>query len=145
MATMIEELEERRQPRAFAFGSATRRQHALADVPMQKPRIPVVSNVDARPHDDPSEIRELLIRQVCSQVRWEDSIRYLMEERGITNFYELGPGLVARTFMGAVHNFVIFELLFQAGQELPMPEGSFLRGLVELLFRGIENRSGGRS
>jgi [acyl-carrier-protein] S-malonyltransferase len=67
---------------------------ALADVPMKKPRIPVVSNVDARPHDDPDEIRELLIRQVCSQVRWEDSIRYLMEERGITNFYELGPGRV---------------------------------------------------
>jgi AcrR family transcriptional regulator len=55
------------------------------------------------------------------------------------------PELVARTFMGAVHNFVIFDLMFQAGQELPMPEESFLRGLVELLFRGIENRSGGRS
>ena len=54
---------------------------ALADVPMQKPRIPVVSNVDARPHDDPNEIRELLIRQVCSQVRWEDSMRYLLEEQ----------------------------------------------------------------
>jgi len=71
-----------------------RLRQALADVPMKKPRIPVVSNVDARPHDDPAEIRELLIRQVCSQVRWEDSIRYLMEERGITNFYELGPGRV---------------------------------------------------
>ena len=33
---------------------------ALADVPLQKPRIPVISNVDARPHDDPDEIRELL-------------------------------------------------------------------------------------
>ena len=71
-----------------------RLRQALADVPMKKPRIPVVSNVDARPHDDPAEIRELLIRQVCSQVRWEDSIRYLLEERGITNFYELGPGRV---------------------------------------------------
>jgi [acyl-carrier-protein] S-malonyltransferase len=71
-----------------------RLRQALAEVPMKKPRIPVVSNVDARPHDDPAEIRELLIRQVCSQVRWEDSIRYLMEERGITNFYELGPGRV---------------------------------------------------
>jgi [acyl-carrier-protein] S-malonyltransferase len=71
-----------------------RLRQALADVPMQKPRIPVVSNVDARPHDDPDEIRELLIRQVCSQVRWEDSIRYLLEERKIANFYELGPGRV---------------------------------------------------
>src|SRR3954470_3051095 len=67
---------------------------ALADVPMKKPRIPVVTNVDARPHDDPKEIRELLIRQVCSQVRWEDSVRYLLDEHGITQFYELGPGRV---------------------------------------------------
>src|SRR4029079_16627464 len=37
---------------------------ALADVPLKKPRIPVVSNVDAQPHDDPEEIRELLIQQV---------------------------------------------------------------------------------
>jgi [acyl-carrier-protein] S-malonyltransferase len=67
---------------------------AQADLPMEKPRIPVVSNVDARPHDDPNDIRELLIRQVCSQVRWEDSIRYLLDERGITQFYEIGPGRV---------------------------------------------------
>lgn len=67
---------------------------ALADVPMKPPRIPVVSNVDARPHNDPNEIRELLIRQVCSQVRWEDSMRYLLDEQGITQFYELGSGRV---------------------------------------------------
>src|SRR3954463_11178396 len=67
---------------------------ALADVPMQKPRIPVVSNVDARPNDDPNEIRELLIRQVCSQVRWEDSMRYMLGELEITQFYEIGPGRV---------------------------------------------------
>lgn len=67
---------------------------ALADVPMHAPRIPVVSNVDARPHSDPNEIRELLIQQVCSQVRWEDSMRYLLDKQGITQFYELGPGRV---------------------------------------------------
>jgi [acyl-carrier-protein] S-malonyltransferase len=67
---------------------------ALTTVPMQKPRIPVISNVDARPHDDPNEIRELLIKQVCSQVRWEDSMRYLLDEQKITQFYELGPGRV---------------------------------------------------
>jgi [acyl-carrier-protein] S-malonyltransferase len=67
---------------------------ALADVPLKRPRIPVISNVDARPHDDPAEIRELLIRQVCSPVRWEDSLRYLLEEQHITQFYEIGPGRV---------------------------------------------------
>jgi [acyl-carrier-protein] S-malonyltransferase len=66
----------------------------LADVPLRRPRVPVISNVDARPHDDPDEIRELLVQQVCSQVRWEDSMRYLLDKHGITAFYEIGPGRV---------------------------------------------------
>jgi [acyl-carrier-protein] S-malonyltransferase len=66
----------------------------LAEVPLDRPRIPVISNVDARPHDDPDEIRELLVQQVCSQVRWEDSVRYLLDEQGIRSFYEIGPGRV---------------------------------------------------
>jgi [acyl-carrier-protein] S-malonyltransferase len=76
-----------------------RLRNALADVPMQRPRIPVVSNVDARPHDDPNEIRELLIRQVCSPVRWEDSMRYLIETAGITQFYEIGAGRVLTSLL----------------------------------------------
>lgn len=67
---------------------------ALAQVPLKKPRIPVISNVDAQPHDDPEEIRELLIQQVCSPVRWEDSQRYLLDTAEITQFYEIGPGRV---------------------------------------------------
>jgi [acyl-carrier-protein] S-malonyltransferase len=66
---------------------------ALADVTLQPPRIPVVSNVDARPHDDPEQIRRLLIEQVLSPVRWEDSLRYLMAQ-GFDQFYEVGPGRV---------------------------------------------------
>jgi [acyl-carrier-protein] S-malonyltransferase len=66
----------------------------LADAKLQRPRIPVISNVDAQPHDDPEEIRELLIRQVCSRVLWEDSMRYLLDKAEITQFYEIGPGRV---------------------------------------------------
>jgi [acyl-carrier-protein] S-malonyltransferase len=71
---------------------------ALADVRLNKPRIPVVLNVDARPHDDPEEIRELLIRQVVSPVRWEDSMRWLLAN-GCDRFYEVGPGRVLRGLM----------------------------------------------
>jgi [acyl-carrier-protein] S-malonyltransferase len=74
--------------------AADRLREVLDDVPLKKPRIPVVSNVDARPHDDPEEVRELLVRQVCSQVRWEDAMRYLLDEVGVSQFYELGPGRV---------------------------------------------------
>jgi [acyl-carrier-protein] S-malonyltransferase len=68
---------------------------ALANVPMQKPRLPVISNVDAEPHDDPEEIRRLLIRQLVSPVRWEDSMRRLLA-MGCDRFYEIGPGRVLR-------------------------------------------------
>jgi [acyl-carrier-protein] S-malonyltransferase len=69
---------------------------ALAEVEIRPPRIPVVSNVDARPHDNPDEIRGLLESQVVSPVLWEDSIRWLMDEQKITNCYEIGPGRVLR-------------------------------------------------
>jgi [acyl-carrier-protein] S-malonyltransferase len=68
---------------------------ALADVPMQKPRIPVISNVDALPHDHPEEIRQILVRQILQPVRWEDSMRYLIAQ-GFDQFYEVGPGRVLR-------------------------------------------------
>ncbi len=75
---------------------------ALARVPMQSPRIPVVSNVDAKPHDDPEEIRQLLIRQVVSPVLWEDSMRYLLDS-GIKRFYEVGPGRVLRGLLKRIN------------------------------------------
>ena len=53
---------------------------ALAHVPIKPPRIPVISNVDALSHDDPHEIRHLLVQQVVSPVRWEDSMRVLLEQ-----------------------------------------------------------------
>lgn len=68
---------------------------ALASVPLKKPRIPVVSNVDATAHDDPEEIRELLIRQVVAPVQWEQSQRRLLAD-GCGEFYEVGPGRVLR-------------------------------------------------
>ncbi|MEX2171672.1 MAG: ACP S-malonyltransferase [Pirellulales bacterium] len=68
----------------------------LADVPLNSPRIPVISNVDARPHSDPDEIRSLLVEQVVRPVRWEDSVRRLIADFGVEQFYELGPGRVLR-------------------------------------------------
>jgi [acyl-carrier-protein] S-malonyltransferase len=71
---------------------------ALKDIKLAKPRIPVVSNVDARPHDDPEEIRRLLIEQVVDPVRWEDSMQYLLEQ-GHRQFYEVGPGRVLKSLL----------------------------------------------
>lgn len=69
---------------------------ALANVEVRKPRLPVVSNVDARPHDDPDEIRSLLLQQLVHPVLWEDSMRWLIDELGVKHCYEIGPGRVLR-------------------------------------------------
>jgi [acyl-carrier-protein] S-malonyltransferase len=67
----------------------------LAETEIHRPRIPVVSNVDALPHDDPAEIRELLARQVCGVVEWQRSVEYMLS-RGLTEAWEVGPGRVLR-------------------------------------------------
>ena len=68
---------------------------ALADVEIRTPRIPVISNVDAQSHEDPGEIRQLLVQQVVSPVMWQDSMQRLLAE-GFNSFYEVGPGRVLR-------------------------------------------------
>ena len=82
----------------------------LAGSPLKKPEIPTVSNVDARPHDDPDEIRELLVRQVVSPVLWEDSIRYMLAE-GVDEFYEIGPGRVLRGLLKRINRKLPFTTI----------------------------------
>jgi [acyl-carrier-protein] S-malonyltransferase len=66
---------------------------ALSQATFTPARVPVWSNVDARPHTDPAELRPLLVQQVLSPVRWEDTVRGLMAA-GVDKFYEIGPGRV---------------------------------------------------
>jgi malonyl CoA-acyl carrier protein transacylase len=55
-------------------------------------KIPVISNVEARPYKQ-DDIRRLLINQITNPVKWTESIRYLMG-KGVTDFEEIGPGKV---------------------------------------------------
>jgi [acyl-carrier-protein] S-malonyltransferase len=66
---------------------------ALAGVTVRPARVPVWSNVDAKPHTDPAEVKSLLVRQVLTPVRWEETIRNLLADR-VERFYEIGPGKV---------------------------------------------------
>ncbi len=66
---------------------------ALREISIQPPRVPVWSNVDAKAHTDPEEIRSLLVRQVVQPVRWEQTMRELLGQ-GIDRFCEIGPGKV---------------------------------------------------
>lgn len=55
--------------------------------------IPVVTNVEAVVNDDSSRTKDLLISQVCAPVRWDESVRYMLDN-GVDRFIEIGPGKV---------------------------------------------------
>ena len=81
---------------------------ALSSVSIQTPRIPVVSNVDAKVHTEPEDIRQVLIRQVTQPVLWEDSIRWLLSQ-GAGPFFEIGPGKVLKGLMKRINRKVDCE------------------------------------
>lgn len=66
---------------------------ALQNVAMTSPRIPVISNVDVQSHTNPDELKQILVQQVIHPVRWEDSVRSMLDA-GVEQFYEIGPGRV---------------------------------------------------
>ena len=74
-------------------GAGERLRTRLASQPVRTPEIPYVSAVDAREHAAPEDIRELLVRQISSPVRWTDTLRVL-SAGPIAQVVECGPGKV---------------------------------------------------
>jgi [acyl-carrier-protein] S-malonyltransferase len=68
---------------------------ALSEVELRPAAFPVVANASANPVIEPEAIRESLARQLLNPVRWEESMRYLLNEPG-PPFLEVGPGKVLR-------------------------------------------------
>ncbi|MGC8837787.1 MAG: ACP S-malonyltransferase [Anaerolineae bacterium] len=66
---------------------------ALASVDLRPPRIPVVGNVQAKPLETATEVRQELLAQLTAPVRWTQTVRYL-EAQGVSAFVEVGPGNV---------------------------------------------------
>jgi [acyl-carrier-protein] S-malonyltransferase len=71
--------------------AAERMAHALAEVEIRKPLVPVVANVRASAQSDPELLRSLLVEQVTGAVRWRDSMAYLAAQ-GVTEIWEVGAG-----------------------------------------------------
>ena len=72
-------------------------EQALAATTINKPLVPVVANVTARPIDAPADIRRLLVEQVTGRVRWRESIQWMATSLdqgggGVTTFVETGAG-----------------------------------------------------
>jgi [acyl-carrier-protein] S-malonyltransferase len=66
---------------------------AITAAPFREPICPVYQNVDANPYTDPTKIRENLIAQLTSPVRWTGTVKNMVAA-GATDFIELGPGNV---------------------------------------------------
>jgi [acyl-carrier-protein] S-malonyltransferase len=65
----------------------------LAEVNFAAPQIPVINNVDAAQLADPEAIRDALVRQAASPVRWVETM-LVMQAAGVTHVFECGPGKV---------------------------------------------------
>lgn len=73
--------------------AAERLQLRLADIEVKVPSIPVLNNVDVAVEDQPARIKDALVRQAYSPVRWIETVQEIAR-RGVTNVYECGPGKV---------------------------------------------------
>ncbi|GAA5168304.1 ACP S-malonyltransferase [Viridibacterium curvum] len=85
----------------------------LADVSVQAPQIPVLNNVDVAALSDPAAIRDALVRQAYSPVRWIETIRS-MHADGVQAVYEFGPGKVLAGLVKRIEGSLTIEALVDA-------------------------------
>jgi len=73
--------------------AAERLRGILGNTRVAAPAVPLVNNVDVATPRDPAQIKDALVRQAASPVRWVEIIRH-MADMGITHVIECGPGKV---------------------------------------------------
>src|SRR5450830_1110944 len=83
----------------------------LAGVSFSAPAIPLINNVDVAIALDPASIKDALVRQAASPVRWVETIREI-QATGITHVIECGPGKVLAGLTKRIHGDLIGEALF---------------------------------
>jgi len=75
------------------MSAAHKMQQQLAKIKFEPPKIPVLHNVDVEQHNEPSAIRDILVKQLYSPVQWANTIQALVAN-GVTHIAECGPGKV---------------------------------------------------
>ena len=73
--------------------AATRLESYLNKLNLEAPKIPVVNNVDVALETSPERIRQALVRQAASPVRWVEVVKKMVDS-GVTHIVECGPGKV---------------------------------------------------
>jgi len=74
----------------------------LEQAAFNNPRVPVITNVDAKITTEPAEMRAALFRQVSAPVRWLESMELLLQQ-GVNDFVEVGPGKVLSGLMRQIN------------------------------------------
>lgn len=78
---------------ALMQSAADQMSEKLKSIEIKKPVIPVIQNADVMGYDAPEKIRDALVRQLISPVRWVETIQWMMDHH-VKTFYECGPGAV---------------------------------------------------
>ena len=73
--------------------AATKMKEKINSVNFKKPIFDVVCNVTSKPENNPEDIKKLLVEQICSTVRWRESLINISKEN-VNDFIEIGPGKV---------------------------------------------------
>lgn len=95
---------------ALLLGAGEKLAAELDEIPVKKPAIPYVCNTEAAYVTEAGRIKELLARQVSSPVRWEQSVRLMLED-GVDTFIEIGPGKTLSGFMRKIdRNVKVFNI-----------------------------------
>lgn len=76
-------------------------QAAIEQTQFSAPKFPVYQNVDGKPHTDPEEIKQNLIAQLTSSVRWTSSVQNMIAD-GADDFTECGPGKALQGMIGRI-------------------------------------------
>jgi [acyl-carrier-protein] S-malonyltransferase len=73
--------------------AANKMKEKIDNINFKQPDFEIISNVTSQPTNNPEDIKNLLVQQIYSKVRWRESILF-MEEKKINDFIEIGPGKV---------------------------------------------------
>ncbi len=95
--------------------AAERLRERLAGVTVSTPEIPVLNNVDVAMPTEPEAIRDALVRQAFSPVRWIETIRR-MHADGIEAVYEFGPGKVLAGLVKRIESSLAIEAVIDAAR-----------------------------
>ena len=73
--------------------AATKMEGKIKSINFKKPNFDIICNVNSKPENNPEKLKELLVDQIFSTVRWRESLIRMSNEK-VSNFIEIGPGKV---------------------------------------------------